>query len=45
MKRVAILGSTGSIGTLALDILSRYDEYKFVALSANENIDILENRH
>ena len=44
MKRVAILGSTGSIGTQALDILSRYDEYKFVALSANENIDILEKQ-
>jgi 1-deoxy-D-xylulose-5-phosphate reductoisomerase len=44
VKRVAILGSTGSIGTQALDILSRYDEYKFVALSANENIDILEKQ-
>lgn len=44
MKRIAILGSTGSIGTQALDILSRYPEYQFVALSANENIDILEKQ-
>ena len=44
MKRIAILGSTGSIGTQALDVLSRYPEYEFVALSANENIDILEKQ-
>ncbi len=44
MKRIVILGSTGSIGTQALDILSRYPEYKFIALSANENIDLLERQ-
>jgi 1-deoxy-D-xylulose-5-phosphate reductoisomerase len=44
VKRIAILGSTGSIGTQALDVLSRYPEYEFVALSANENIDILEKQ-
>jgi len=44
VKRVAILGSTGSIGTQALDILSYYKDYKIVALSANENIDILEEQ-
>jgi 1-deoxy-D-xylulose-5-phosphate reductoisomerase len=43
VKRVAILGSTGSIGTQALDILEQYpEEYEIVALSANENIDLLE---
>lgn len=44
MKRIVILGSTGSIGTQALDILSQYPEYKFIALSANENIDLLEKQ-
>jgi 1-deoxy-D-xylulose-5-phosphate reductoisomerase len=44
MKRIVILGSTGSIGTKALDILGQYPEYKFIALSANENIDLLEKQ-
>jgi 1-deoxy-D-xylulose-5-phosphate reductoisomerase len=44
MKRIVILGSTGSIGTQALDILGQYPEYKFIALSANENIDLLEKQ-
>lgn len=45
MKKVVILGSTGSIGTQALDVLSRYpDEYEIIALSANENIDLLEEQ-
>ncbi len=44
MKKIAILGSTGSIGRQALDILGRYPKYQFIALSANENIDILEKQ-
>ncbi|HCS75110.1 MAG TPA: 1-deoxy-D-xylulose-5-phosphate reductoisomerase [Clostridiales bacterium] len=44
MKRIVILGSTGSIGTQALDILSQYPEFKFIALAANENIDLLEKQ-
>lgn len=45
MKRIAVLGSTGSIGTQALDILEQYPhEYKIAALSANENIDLLEKQ-
>ncbi len=45
MKRIAILGSTGSIGTQALDIISRFsDDFEVVALSANSNIDLLEEQ-
>jgi 1-deoxy-D-xylulose-5-phosphate reductoisomerase len=41
-KRIAILGSTGSIGVQALDVISRYlGHFEIVALSANENIDLL----
>jgi 1-deoxy-D-xylulose-5-phosphate reductoisomerase len=44
LKKIAILGSTGSIGTQALEILSRYPQYEFIAMSANNNIDILEKQ-
>lgn len=41
-KRIAILGSTGSIGVQALDIISKYPRhFEIVALSANENIKLL----
>lgn len=39
-KKVAIFGSTGSIGTQALDIIySNPDEYELVALVANRSFD------
>jgi 1-deoxy-D-xylulose-5-phosphate reductoisomerase len=45
MKNICILGSTGSIGTQALNILrKRKDEFKVIALSANSNIDLLYNQ-
>ena len=35
MKKIAILGSTGSIGTQALDLCRRHpDRYRVVALTA-----------
>ena len=38
MKRVAILGSTGSIGVQALDVVARFpDRFEVVALSAGRN--------
>jgi 1-deoxy-D-xylulose-5-phosphate reductoisomerase len=38
MKRVAILGSTGSIGVQALDVVSRFpDRFEVVALCAGRN--------
>lgn len=42
MKKIGILGSTGSIGTSALDVI-RYarDKYEVVALSGYSNIDLL----
>lgn len=42
MRRVAILGSTGSIGTQALDVVrSHRDAYEVVALAAGRNADLL----
>jgi 1-deoxy-D-xylulose-5-phosphate reductoisomerase len=42
VRRVAILGSTGSIGTQALDVIrSHRDEFEVVALSAGSNEDLL----
>ena len=42
MKRIAILGSTGSIGTQALEVIEKFPEYFSVeVLTANNNIDLL----
>ena len=42
MKRLAILGSTGSIGRQTLDVVRAYpDEFEVVALSAWSNRDLL----
>lgn len=42
MKRLAILGSTGSIGTQALDIVRRLsDRFQIVGLAANNNVELL----
>jgi 1-deoxy-D-xylulose-5-phosphate reductoisomerase len=41
-KRIALMGSTGSIGTQALDIIARYpDKFQVEVLSAGNNIDLL----
>ena len=41
-KRVCVLGSTGSIGTQALDVARRHPEFvKIVALSANTQAELL----
>jgi 1-deoxy-D-xylulose-5-phosphate reductoisomerase len=41
-KRIALLGSTGSIGTQTLDVISRYpDEFIVEVLTAGNNIDLL----
>ena len=45
MKNIAILGSTGSIGTQCLDIISDYpDKFKVSALSCQSNIDLLREQ-
>lgn len=42
MKKVTVLGSTGSIGTSTLDLLRRHPEqYKVVALTGNKNTVLL----
>ncbi|MEV5024719.1 1-deoxy-D-xylulose-5-phosphate reductoisomerase [Paenibacillus sp. LPE1-1-1.1] len=42
MKKISILGSTGSIGTQTLDIIAHDPErYKVVGLSAGANVDLL----
>ena len=41
-KQIAILGSTGSIGTQALDVIAQHsDRFEVYALTANNNIDLL----
>lgn len=45
MKYISILGSTGSIGTQTLEVVSNNkDKLKVCAISANENIDLLEKQ-
>jgi len=44
-KRVAILGSTGSIGTQALDVIERHPDYfEVVALAAGRNVELLREQ-
>jgi 1-deoxy-D-xylulose-5-phosphate reductoisomerase len=45
MKRLAVLGSTGSIGVNTLDIAGRFkNEFKVVALAAGTNIQLLREQ-
>lgn len=45
MKRISILGSTGSIGVSTLDIVSRFPErFEIVGLAAGGNIDLLKEQ-
>ena len=42
MRKIALLGATGSIGTQALDIIRRYpDKFHITALAARSNADAL----
>jgi len=41
MKYLSVLGSTGSIGTQTLDVVSAQNDVKVVALSANSNVSLL----
>jgi len=41
-RRIAILGSTGSIGTQALDVIARHPQrFEVVGLAAGRNVDLL----
>ena len=45
MKKIAIMGSTGSIGTQTLDIVRNFkDELEVVALAAGTNVDLMEQQ-
>lgn len=45
MKRITILGSTGSIGRSALEVISKCrDRFKVIGLTANSNIRLLEDQ-
>ena len=44
MRNIAILGSTGSIGTQTLDVIRHNDDLNLVAISAGSNITMLEEQ-
>jgi 1-deoxy-D-xylulose-5-phosphate reductoisomerase len=45
MKKITILGSTGSIGRSTLDVIARnLDNYQVAALSAGKNIELFEQQ-
>ena len=45
MKKIVILGSTGSIGVNTLEVVRAFpEEFSVVALAANSNIDLLEDQ-
>src|SRR3990172_7858779 len=45
MKRITILGSTGSVGRNALEIISNHrEQFKVVGLTAGKNIDLIEEQ-
>ena len=44
MKKIAILGSTGSIGTQTLDVVRNNKDLKVVSLAAGSNIKVLEEQ-
>ena len=45
MKKIVILGSTGSIGTNTLDIVSKFpDKFQAIGLTASTNVDKIEEQ-
>ena len=44
MKKISILGSTGSIGTQTLDVARNNPDLKITALAAGQNIALLEEQ-
>ena len=44
MRKIAIMGSTGSIGTQTLDVVRENKDIEVVGLSAGSNIDLLEKQ-
>ena len=45
MKKILILGSTGSIGTNALELIrNNREEYQVIGISGNKNIELLKKQ-
>lgn len=44
MKQIAVLGSTGSIGTQTLEVVRANEDMKVASLAAASNIDLLEQQ-
>ena len=44
MKKIAILGSTGSIGTQTLEIVRSNSDLQVVALAAGSNVTLMEQQ-
>ena len=44
MKKIAILGSTGSIGTQTLEIVRNNEDLKVVAMAAGRNVELMEKQ-
>ena len=44
MKKIVVLGSTGSIGTQTLDVVRNNSDMEVVALAAGSNIKLLEKQ-
>ena len=44
MKQIAVLGSTGSIGTQTLEVVRANEDMQIVTLAAGSNIDLLEKQ-
>ncbi|MDP2920798.1 MAG: 1-deoxy-D-xylulose-5-phosphate reductoisomerase, partial [Candidatus Omnitrophota bacterium] len=45
MEKIAVLGSTGSIGTNSLDVISRFPErFRVKLLSTNSNVRLLHEQ-
>ena len=45
VKNIAVLGSTGSIGRSALEVIRHFPEkFRVIALSTNSNIELFESQ-
>ena len=41
MKNIVVMGSTGSIGTQSLDVISKHNSHKVIGLTCHSNADLL----
>ena len=44
MKKIAILGSTGSIGTQSLEVIRSQTDMEATVLAAGSNVELLEKQ-